>query len=540
MSPLRKTVSTLATALIMGTALASAQVQMETLGPADVYDPGTLEPGQGGLDAQLWQGTSSERATLLIGNINAKASRSARDLAINVLLSAGIPPQADGNLARERYIATRLETLVTLDQQAAFETITARSNLDTSSPAYVKIFTEQALLSGQSARACGFADTIRTERKAPYWAKLRAYCHFTRDEIPAAELTTDILRRNDHEDAAFFTLLGNLTGSEIKPPKAKALKTALHIAMAQTALKDAKINAANVPPALARMLAMDVERESSTRLSALKRSAHMLTREELEQILYSFSDTPDTTALEDTTTLPTDKDWTATQWGQAFAALRTSTDITRIAGACSILLTQAERVGILEPVAQVLAQDIAVIPHDIQAHENPSVFARIAVQNGEIETLRGLYQNLEAENPLRGRIALASDALGNGFLLTELGMDIETRLTFKGDKKARAVRDTYIAVGLGSQLSQSALDTLLSITDLSGYVAPPGALLALQEAARRRAQAETVLWAAQIIDTHSLGELRADTFSALLTALNAAGLNGLAGQLAARDFLNGY
>lgn len=214
--------------------------------------------------------------------------------------------------------------------------------------------------------------------------------------------------------------------------------------------------------------------------------------------------------------------------------------MTAIAKLCTALLVQSETAGILTPIAKLLETDIASVPDNLRAAENPSLYARLAVQNRDIGSLQALFQNLDEDNPLRGRIALASDALGNGFILTDLGVDIEARLAVKGDGQARAVRDTYIAVSLGAKLSDTALKVLLSIDKLEGHTAPPAKLLALKDAGLRRAQAETLLRAAKIIGQYDVSELRVDTLTSILTAFNETSLHTQAGQLAALDFLHGY
>lgn len=558
----RTTTLYLSTALItflttLGAISASAQTANgddSFLAAAAIYDEGTLDVNHGGLDPQFWQGTSSDRATSLIAaidaNINGQMGHSAYSLIRPVLLSSGVPPQFSSQSEYKNYTATRLNTLLAVNEISAFQSISSRANLNAADPHYVKLFTEHALLTGQTAHACQLADGVTTDRKSPYWAKLRAYCHFTRDELPAAELTADLVKRADHKDSAFFALLGNLTGSGLKPPKPADVKTPLHIDMAKFIFKDGKTKMTSLPPALASGLAQNVELNVDLRLKALQRGAHVLNSEHISQILNSFAmplpeDDSEHAESEhvdiDINALLITKDaWSAVEWGQAYTALRSSTDMTAIAKLCTALLSQSETAGMLMPMSRLLETDIATIPHNLRAAENASLFARLAVQNRDINGLQALFQNLDADTPVRGRIALASDALGNGFMLTELGVDIETRLASKNDGHARAVRDTYIAVSLGAKLSDTALKALLDTQKLNGYAASPAEILALKDAGQRRTQAETLLRAATIIGTYHVSELRVDTLTSILTALNATSLHAQAGQLAALDFLHGY
>lgn len=533
-----KTTSLTALAIALTGFSATAQISQDVLMPADTYDAGVLAQNDGGLGPDLWQGTSAERAISLLGGIKLTQKFGAKDLIRAVILSGGVPPRAQDGLTREQYIAARLQAILTLGNTEAFNQITSSSSLNMTTPSTLKLSVEHALLSGDVQNACSVADSITLERKAPYWAKLRSYCHFTKDEIPAAELTSDLLQRAGHEDDIFYSLLGVLTGSQVKFPKTSEVKTPLHISMARQAIKTKGFKAPKLkqintyPPALAATLAQDETQTPEVRFAALTRSAHYLTTEQLGQILSGFTDAP----LINISDLPKDT-WTAKHWGQALGAIRASTDMANAANLASMLLSQADSLGIFTPISKLLVSEISIIPSTFQAKENPKMFARLAVQNRDLSALGGLYLELPDDNPLKARIALASDALGGGFMLGDLGIDIETRLQLKGAKKTRAVRDAYLAYGLGAKLSNTAIDTLIKAQTMQGQTANPGAALALQDATKRRAQAETALWAAHIFGQYSPAELRADTLATVFLAFGEVNLSHISGQLAAYDFL---
>ena len=526
---------------------AHAQVQMDALAPANTYDAGVLEAGQSGLSPDLWQGTSAERAAALIQNLPSSPSPAAKMLIRTVLLSGGVPPQANGELSREHYVTTRLGAVLGLGENEAYDTIIKRSSINFSSPSTQKLGVTHALFSGDVPKACQIADGIKLERKSPYWAKLRAFCHVTRDEIPAAELTADLLKRSGHQDTGFTALLGNLTGSQVKFPNVSTLKTPLHIAMAQSLITKKKFKPLPaeqikaMPPRLARTIAlasaqasaMDAKQSPKIRLSAFLRSALILTPKQMSQILAGFDQNP----VNNSDTLAGDTVWTLEQWGQTFNAVKASTDTARTSTLIAALLSQAEKQGIFIPIAKFLGQDIALIPASLQAKDSPRLFARIAVQNRELSTLQELYLALPEDNSFRGRLALASDALGGGFLGSGLGTDIETRLGSKDAAKSRAVRDVYLAFALGAYINQTEDKPLNLPKNLAGQAVYAGAILVLKDAARRRAQAETALLAAQMIGPHSLSTLRPDDVASLLLALNDAGLAHISAQLAALDFL---
>ena len=184
--------------------------------------------------------------------------------------------------------------------------------------------------------------------------------------------------------------------------------------------------------------------------------------------------------------------------------------------------------------ARALETETGRIPALFQAKINTVLFARAAVLREDTATLRGLFQALAIDDPLRMRIALAADALNNGFVFGELGSDIETRLASGGDIQSRAVRDSFIAVAMGANLSPES-EAILYTTKLKGRALNPGERIALQTATRRGSKAEIALRIAHMID----GEpLRADALAALLGTLISVGMYEQAGRLAALDILD--
>jgi len=203
-------------------------------------------------------------------------------------------------------------------------------------------------------------------------------------------------------------------------------------------------------------------------------------------------------------------------------------------------LRRADANGVLSPFARLLKEPLRAIPAYLRGQGHVPTYAKLAVMDADLGALRGLYDGLDADDPMRVRLALASDALGNGFMLGQLGDDMTSRLSGQGRTKTRALRDAFLAAGLGARLSDEALIVLDDYTGvLPGRAARPGALLALNDAAARGAQAETALRAAVIIGQGGPSSLRADSLAAVLSALQSANLQTFAGRLAAEDFLDG-
>jgi hypothetical protein len=401
-----------------------------------------------------------------------------------------------------------------------------------------QIFTERALLAGHTDKACGFADSVTTDRALPYWAKIRAYCHFIRGEIPAAELTADLLKRSDHKDGAFFALLGHLTGSITKKPSMSLITSPLNIAMARDILIAAEkgiYKTAELPAILAADIARNGNFDGKERLIALKSSADILSADHVRNVLAGFGG-----IVVDSGINPADvDDWSASHWGQAFIDLKSNNDMAVRAQIAAQMLARAEKAGMLTPMTKALEQDINFIPASLQASADPLIFAKLAVMNNDLGALGSLYQSLPQADERRGRIALASDALGGGFTQAALGIDIETRLALSGSTQRRAIRDTFIAVALGANMSEEAADVLEGKQTQSGLSLPEGSLLALQAATRRSSKAEAALRAATIIGDKPLTSIRDEDLAMILNAFREAGMYQTAGRLAAQEFLSG-
>jgi len=529
----RKFVLTTLAAAVLSAAPALAQVEVEQLNAASAYDTDLLDPGQLGLDSSLWQGTTAARAQNLLSGIGPRSNLASDTLVRAALYSGGVPPQAMDNSDREAYVAARLGAFLRRGDLAAFDTLAEQAGLRRSALAYNKLFTDRALLGGQTDIACAQADQQTIERKAPYWAKLRAYCHFVREENAAAELTMDLLRRGKHEDAGFFNLLDYLLAPKKTNFAPDTIVTPLHISMARSISEPKQISHKILPPILQKDVALDDTQDIDVRLSALTASAHLLSPEQIRQILSSFAATP----VENIDALLTAKNWNAAQWGQAYNELQSSTDMQSRAILTQAMLGHASEAGMFTSFANFLASDISLIPASVQAQQDPLLYARLAVRGRDLGMLRELYTALPPDAPARTRIALAADALGGGFLLGELGIDIEARLDSKGAKQSRAVRDTYIAVALGANLSDKALVSLSKASPSKGVHIKPATLLAIRSAAKRGAKAETALRIAALLEDTPIDTLSPDSFAALLFALNEAGMGDFAGQLAAQDFL---
>ena len=494
-------------------------VDVEELGSAQAYDVGAIDTGQGALPPTLWNGTSAAVATTLI-DAAPSASRSAvvSDMVTRVLLSPGAPPQGGEN--DRDYVNARLSKLVGLGRSDALDAIFAREPNLARGASGQRLKADSALRAKDANAACLIADGISEGRTQPYWAKLRAFCHVERGEIRAAELTMDLLQQSGHEDAAFYAALMTLTG--VKQP----------------------VVIQSSPSALLELMMAQIERGavSDDPLAKFIADAPALSLVELDKRLTKLAivptlvgGQPDTGEF-DLDTMGREKN--AASWGRLYGAVKSSTDGAVKAKAATLLLTRAEKSGIFTPIANLISPQVETIPPEVRVQFDPEIWSRLAVREGDLYALRPLYDFIDAGDPFRARVALASDALGNGFILGQLGEDMTSRVLADDGGQNRAVRDVFIATALGAQLSDPVARRL---TDgefsMSGRRAPSPQLLALESAAGKGAQAEVALRASIILGAEGSSALDADSLSRIIRALYAAGLTEFATRLAAEDFI---
>ena len=516
---------------------ANGQIAVDKMAPAQTFEPGISGLGETGLDSALWQGTSAARAGRLLSRVPGQLNPPARDLIKTVIFSGGVPPKAASRQSYQDWQAARLDLVLRLGELQAFDALLAKTEAQDISPnpTLLKVRFERAVLGGDVKQACVLADQNRLNRKAPFWAKARGFCHLMRGEIPAAELTLDLLERDGVKDPAYKALMNRLLGAKNKVRNLK-VKTPMQMALLRHIFRQDKAlykawPVRALPPVLAKET-LETTIDDKHKLEALKQAAPVLDVNTLKAVLVHFAggvktETPAANLKA--------KSWDSALWGAAWTQAHTASDKALQANAIAALLRQARRFGFEGVMAEALNDEIATLSNEIKSQTDARSFARLAVLHSDIPALQGLFAALPEDDPERARIALASDALGGGFMLGGLGVDIKDRLAEKTGR-ARAMRDAYIASALGARIDAEAEDILLRARP-GGKRAPAGALLLLLDAAARSARAETLLRAGLIFNTVPPARLPSDDFGLILRTLMAAGLTKQAGQIAALDYL---
>ncbi len=525
-----------ATITLAHSPLAQAQaIEVGELGQAQAYEPGTLSTADGGLDSGLWSGTEASTAISLINDTpDYYFNPVAQNMVRGVLLSAGVPPTgaSDGQFSN-----ARMNGIIRLSEMAAAQDIAQRSPGLASSG---ELRADLALLAGNVDIACQQSDSVIEGRTEPYWMKVRAFCHVERGEGAAAELTMNLLTSAGHEDVYFQRLIRHLTGVPGRPDLKGIPHSPLHIAMMTKADLDWPVG--EKPATAAAQAVYQVSQTPEARLLALFEAAPALSDTQIQAVIEGLNSDPLTSVdglaggaagVPATPSLDLAMgDKGARGFAQLYQLAQFGTPETRTPAIIEFL-KRAEAGGSFPRFAEFIAPQLSSIDYPSLTNESVPLVTRAAILRRDLGALQQIYQSLEGNVRAQDRVALAADALGNGFYAGNLGTDIDTRLTQPGEK-TRAMRDTLLAYGLGANLSDTALGILKTKASLGRY---SGELFALESASRRRAQAETALRAAILIESYSKDSVPEFVLYKVVESLYQAGLTDQAAQLAALDFV---
>lgn len=525
------------TVLMMGaSSLAVAQgLEVTELSQAQAYEPGAIDAGSGALPSSLWSGTSADLAESLINDLPEYYQNPiARDLARRVLLSPGAPPSGDSDSS---FPVTRMNGIIRLSEMAAAQDIAQRSpGLEASDI----LKADLALLSGNMETACQMSDSVIEGRSDPYWMKLRALCHVQRNEKAAADLTLDLLKNAGEQDPYFERLLRHMTGIPGAPDIGGMPATPLHIAMmTQAGLEWPE---GQKPATAAAQAVFNEQAPPTLRLGALMSAGPALSDAQIREVIESFAPPAVDAALAGGAGMPTEPsldsamaDPSARGFYQLYNMAQTGTYETRVP-ALIALLHRTQKGGGFERFVGLMSSQLQIVDYSQVLVEDLPLLARAAVIRNDVGALQQIHGALDGNPPAQERIALAADALGNGFFAGNLGTDIDTRLEKPG-KRARALRDAMLAHALGANLSDTALNVMADKTVLGSM---SGDLFAFDIASDKQAVAETALRAVRLLERDGGARVPDYTLFKVISGLYKAGLSEQAARLAALDFLDGY
>ncbi|WP_298915060.1 hypothetical protein [uncultured Algimonas sp.] len=482
--------ATLSLPLVPAVVAHAQSIKTEELDAPKAFAPGIDIADE--LAADAWAGTSAARAVRLLEAMPADTDHPVvRDMLRRVVLSGLVPPQGAADaFERSRIAAAR--DLANPDEYARF----AARNPAARDP---RLRAEAHITQGDLAAACDISDTVQRGRGETFWVRLRAGCHTLRGETSSADLARDILRDRGEETELVIP----------DPPSgfwAEALAqdaVGLDAMMTALALGPDGQDGGSVQSADDGLAGND---------PALRPTPLFPAADPDPAPLYDLTD-----AIADRSEIGTARLFVLGRDGNARAA--------------AAFVRRAEADG-LNPYA-VLPRIPAVLdPAGMVAADLP-LFARYAVISRDIDLIRSLFESAD-DVRAKERLALASDALGGGFIGRPLGDGLDAALS---DGRDGAVKDVMLALALGADLTEPVETRLREAGMAAGEGAPVLDWVAVDHAVDRAAKAESLLRLADILNDAGTGDEAA--LYRVLRSLREAGFADTAGQLAAFEYLRG-
>lgn len=171
---------------------------------------GLLGAAGGGLPASLWQGSDRRVVEALYRRMPpAYRSGAARQLARQLLLSAGAPPVGPGDDAE--LLGARLGHLLSMGEvDAVVGLVEAAAASESNKPVVAEPYAEALFLGGQTDRACGIVQSQLQLGGRGFWQRASVFCDLRAGRRADAELTRSILRDTGGSGQAFDSLASAL------------------------------------------------------------------------------------------------------------------------------------------------------------------------------------------------------------------------------------------------------------------------------------------------------------------------------------------
>jgi hypothetical protein len=201
-------------------------MQVQTLGTIDESSGGTLDASNGGLDSNIWSGSSrSDVDAFLVKTPLASQDSAVRNLARRVILTrAGAPP---GPIHRA-FVAMRIQKLLDAGMIDDAGALAAQAQ-SKDNPDFARVQANALLLAGRSKDVCGTQTASRMTESDLFWLELRAYCAAATGDSATADLTRDVMNAQGEADPAYSTLIADVVGGAKKPVEKIAKPNALHV-----------------------------------------------------------------------------------------------------------------------------------------------------------------------------------------------------------------------------------------------------------------------------------------------------------------------
>ncbi|MEM9988855.1 MAG: hypothetical protein AAF723_04975 [Pseudomonadota bacterium] len=264
----------------------SAQVEQTQFGE-DAFSLGTLTPATGAMDRNLWQGAQPNALQdMFLGVPTAFNDPLHLELLRRVTLSPGQSlPGADNALTGQKLLTAARAGFY----QEAASLAELVPNLR-SSPRLAQVVAYRELMEGETENACARGAGLQEGRTGVFWVKLRFICYVRAEERSAADLTLNLLRRQNALSARETDLYTSFSKGRVssfvpQSPMEFAILRSSDEPLPSNSLETATLD---IKAAIARDIAQLVAMRERALLEAV--SHHAIDEDEARQLLANMPD----------------------------------------------------------------------------------------------------------------------------------------------------------------------------------------------------------------------------------------------------------
>lgn len=500
-------------------------IVVQQLRAPDPSSTGLLDDSNGGLGAQMWQGSTRRQATQVLSVLPAPVpSPALRELQRRLLLTiAEVPP---GEPATPSLLGQRIAQIYGLGDIAAAQQLATPKPAMLKDSVFLQVPVDAALLQQDLARACDLIRQGLREDGASYWQKAIVLCRYHAKDIAGGDLALTLWRDGGGDDAAFNALAAVLRGdTRVKLDGQGSAVSPLHLAMLRAANRPVPKDWVEIAsPAVLAALAGYEKADADTRLAAAEAASRLgaLSAARLAEAYGGLEIADGQRAA-----LLAGKDKTPRAAAALYQAAKSADDPKQRAD----LLRRAFELGrardLLFPTAAVLQPLTADITPDEGTLAAAPVMIRLNLAAGEVGLARLWYNTLLTVSPERGEAAtqawplmLIAGAAGEWRDSRYESWQASIEKLPLAERNARATLLLILAESAGITVPAERWDALLGPADATGVRsgAPVAIWRNLARASQAKAKAETTALALALLGPHGTEMADAQT---LVTALNA-------------------
>ena len=535
-----------ATAPLLPAPASEGPIVMGTLPDFDADSVGTLAPGAGGFPIALWEGVGRVTVEALMRRLPVRAdSRAMHALTQRLILSAATPPLGEGS---ESLLGLRVRTLIAMGEYGAATDLLGVAPGSAKGPDAVRLEVERAFLEARSEDACRLVQAASASAADVFWHKALIYCQAIAGQHDAAQLGLTLLTENGDDDALFAALVARLLGAAPAGELTFEALEPLHFALLQSAkVEVTEAMVEGFGPGLLAAVARSTSTPEAIALAAAERAERhgLLGADELARAYGRVSLTADERAQ---AREAAEQDPGPRARALLFQVAAMQGTVVARAEALAALWRHAEAAGVFASTARASAPILSQIAPGSALGWFAVDAASAALASGDAERTRGWYEVARQQAALTPEAARAFARLWPLAVISgnvPLGMGEAMGQWWAGESDRRDAAEIgrlslalALLDALGYDVPESYWRELLS-GPIRVTVSSPSAAAwhSLADASANFRLGETVLLALVVLGEDGPAGASETVVSAVLSALQAVGLESDARALAVEALL---